>query len=189
MNVFDFDKTIFPVDSSTEFFLYCLRKYPRYVMKNLAAYSQKGIKYAVGKGEAAELKEQLFSFLRFLPDPQKDVQTFWDKNFNRINSWYMQMKQDDDVIISASPEFLLRPVAEKLGVHLIATPMNIASGLIEGANCHDYEKVIRFRQEYPEAKIDAFYSDSFSDVPLARLASRAYLVKPKEIISWPADKL
>ena len=189
MNVFDFDETIFPVDSSAAFFRFCLRKYPRLVLKNAAGFSLAGARYAAKQAKAAELKEELFSFLAYLPEPEKEVRLFWEKNFSRINSWYLSMKREDDVIISASPEFLLRPVAEKLNVDLLATPMDIHSGRILGRNCHDDEKAIRFREKYPAEQIDAFYSDSLSDAPLARIALHPYLVKHGIPEPWPSDRL
>lgn len=50
-------------------------------------------------------------------------------------------------ICSASPSLLLRPFAEKLGVHLIATELEVVDGVltgrIVGRNCRRDEKVCR----------------------------------------------
>ena len=92
------------------------------------------------------------------------------------------------MIISASPAFLLEPITRELGVALIATPMDSRSGQIRGENCHDEEKVRRFYEKYPDAEIDAFYSDSLSDAPMARLAKTAYLVKRGELLDWPSEE-
>ena len=43
----------------------------------------------------------------------------------------------------------------------------------------------RFRQAYPDAEIDAFYSDSHSDDPLARIARRAVMVRGDRLLPWP----
>ena len=52
--------------------------------------------------------------------------------------WYLMKKRDDDLIISASPDFVVRPAAEMLGVRLIATPMQIyVDGLLA---CRGYLK-------------------------------------------------
>ena len=80
----------------------------------------------------------------------------------------------------------MRPAAERLGVWLIATPMDKRTGKIEGRNCHDEEKVRRFRAEYPGAEVEEFFSDSLSDTPMARLAKRAFLVKRGGVLTpWP----
>jgi phosphoserine phosphatase len=63
--------------------------------------------------------------------------------------------------------------------------MDPYSGRILGRNCHDEEKLRRFRAEYPDADIDCFYSDSLSDAPLASIAAHAILVKGDRLLPWP----
>jgi hypothetical protein len=187
MNVYDFDQTIFHPDSSYAFFTYCLKHFPREVMqetgqkiKALFSFFTRG-----DSANAAPLKEALFSFLAYLPEVEMTVDAFWKENEKNIAPWYLEQKKPDDLIISASPEFLLRPICEKLGVSLIATQMDPATGHVLGLNCHDREKLRRFRAEYPDAEIDCFYSDSLFDAPLAEIARTAFLVKKDKIIPWP----
>jgi phosphoserine phosphatase len=66
--------------------------------------------------------------------------------------------------------------------------MDPFSGHILGNNCHDKEKVRRFRLEYPDYAIDEFYSDSLSDTPLASIAARAFLVKGNILLPWPSER-
>lgn len=185
MNVYDFDKTIFYPDSSCRFFLFCLKRYPAKVLPVIPKSLGLALQYKRRHISAKPLKQQLFSFLTRLDDVDAAVTEFWRRNRNNLQDWYLRQKQDDDLIISASPEFLLAPIAEELGVRLIATKMDRFSGRIVGANCHDVEKVNRLRAEYPNETIDAFYSDSYSDSPLAALAERAFLVKKRERSPWP----
>jgi phosphoserine phosphatase len=51
-------------------------------------------------------------------------------------------------------------------------------------NCHGEEKVRRYREAFGDAPIDEFYSDSYSDTPLAKLAAKAYLVKGDKRLPW-----
>lgn len=185
MNVYDFDKTIYYPDSSYHFFLFCLKRHPAVVLPVLPKAMLLALRYRHGTVGAAELKEQLFSFLPRLKDAEEEIRLFWRGHRCNLRDWYLRQKKPDDLIISASPAFLLRPIADELDVRLIATPMNIKSGRIEGLNCHDREKVRRFREEYGNAAIHAFYSDSLSDSPVAELAERAYLVKKDKICDWP----
>ena len=185
MNSYDFDKTIFYPDSSVCFYKYCLRKHPSAILRTIPGAIPKAIKYSLGKIETKELKEQLFSFLRFLPDVDAAVEAFWEENFDGIGKWYLEQKRADDLIISASPYFLLSPVCRKLGVSLIATPMDKKTGKIEGKNCHDSEKVRRFYEAYPDGKTENFYSDSLSDSPMAEIADKAWLVTKHKLSPWP----
>jgi len=185
MNTYDFDQTIFNPDSSYKFVMYCLKKHPGAVLRTLPGTLFKAVRYSAGKIETKELKEQVFSFLAFLEDVDSVVENFWAENFPRIEKWYLTQKRDDDIIISASPEFLLRPACDRLGVALIATPMDKHSGRIDGLNCHDSEKVRRFYEKYPGAHTENFYSDSLSDTPMAMIADKAWIVKKEDIRPWP----
>ena len=187
MNCYDFDETLFFPDSSYLFVMYCLRHWPRAVLRALPGTLFVGVKKILRLADTRELKQQVFSFLRDLDDPDRVVEEFWAENFERgLAAWYLPQRREDDVILSASPEFLLRPAAERLGVRLIATRMDRHTGEILGKNCHDYEKVTRFYREYPGARVDRFYSDSLSDSPMARIAKTAVLVVDRETLApWP----
>lgn len=67
----------------------------------------------------------------------------------------------------------------------IASEVNPLTGELLGSNCRGEEKVKRFNEVYPNETIDDFYSDSLSDLPLARMAHKAYLVKNQKVCSWP----
>lgn len=188
MNVYDFDKTIFYPDSSVKFFFHCLKRHPLAVLRTVPALAVGAVRYAAGSLDTKGLKERIFAFLRFLPDAQDEVEDFWQQNFRRVGGWYLERRRPDDLIISASPEFLLRPAADRLGVRLIATSMDIKTGRIDGANCHDMEKLRRFETEYGDAAVDEFYSDSLSDTPMAERAERAYLVSRGALKPWRDGK-
>ena len=185
MNVYDFDKTIFYPDSSFKFSLFCLRRYPGCFKIDIGDRILAFINFALYKHVDDNMKEAIFSYIKYLPDVGSLVEEFWDEHEKDIQSWYLQKKQDDDIIISASPEFLIGPIAKRLGVRYIATRLSPNSGKICGTNCHDEEKVRRFRQEYPGAHIDEFYSDSLSDTPMAKIADKAFIVNKGEIGAWP----
>lgn len=113
------------------------------------------------------------------------LKEFWIKNRGRIKPWYLVQKKPDDVIISASPEFLLRTICKELGIsYLIASKVDPKTGLFNGENCEGEEKVLRFKKQFRNVQIDEFYSDSKTDTPLATLARKAFLVKGNKIITW-----
>ena len=185
MNIYDFDKTIFYPDSSATFYRYCLKTVPRAVLPTVPRSLAAALRYRQGRLGAKELKEQLFSFLPAVGEIDLLVSAFWRENEHRIGSWYLAQKRDDDLIISASPRFLLAPICKKLGVSLIATEMDPRTGQILGENCHDIEKPKRFLARYPDAHAECFYSDSLSDAPMAELADRSFLVAKHRLSPWP----
>lgn len=184
MNVYDFDKTIYDGDSTTDFIFWCLRKKPHLALTffpGLAAFGG----YLVKLCKKTYFKEKFYRFLIHLPDVDSWVNTFWDEHLDKIQDWYLIRQQEDDIIISASPTFLLKPACERLKInHLLASQVDKNTGLYLGINCHGPEKVRRFYNAFPGAEIDEFYSDSLSDAPLANLSKRAFLVKGEELIPW-----
>ena len=185
MNTYDFDKTIFYPDSSACFYRYCLRHHPRAVIPTIPGSIRMALRYKMGKASAKSLKEQLFSFLVSVQNIEDVVASFWGVNEKRLGDWYLRQKKDDDLILSASPRFLLQPICDKLHVSLIATEMDPRTGIIEGKNCHDHEKVSRFYAMDPNGHTEAFYSDSLSDSPMAEIADKAFLVKKHRLSPWP----
>jgi len=180
MNVYDFDNTIFRGDSTARFFGFCLRRYPR-IARRLPVVSTAALLLLIGKTDKTGFKSRLFGFLQDIPDIEAEVAAFWSNNAGRIKPWYLARKRPDDLIISAGPEFLLRPVCPRL----IASRVDPKTGAYSGKNCDGEEKLRRYRAEFGDAAIDEFYSDSLSDAPLARIAARAYLVRGDQVLPWP----
>lgn len=183
MNVYDFDGTIYDGDSSVDFFLYVLKQRPsvlRYTPKQAWGFLLYGLKQI----SKTELKEYFFGFLSSI-DAEKLTEDFWNYNRCKIYKWYLDQQQQDDIIISASPEFLLKPICQRLGIHhLIASKVDARSGKFSGENCHGAEKVQRLSTEYHVTQIDNFYSDSYSDLPLAQIAGKAFLIVNGNMRKW-----
>ena len=129
-------------------------------------------------------KQKLLSFVSKIDDIDKAVLDFWKEHQKKIKQFYLEMKQDTDIIISASPEFLIAPICHQLGVAVMGTRVDNRTGIFDGENCHGEEKVRRLYEVYPDAEIDEFYSDMYCDTPLARLAKSAYIVKGNKISPW-----
>jgi HAD superfamily phosphoserine phosphatase-like hydrolase len=180
MNVYDFDNTIYKGDSTADFYIFCLKRH-----KKIAALAPSLLKavikfYVFKRGTKTDMKQVMYRFLTKI-DFKQDLGDFWESHIGNIKPWYLAQQKPDDVIISASPLFLLTPACERLGIkHLIASVVNPETGVYTGINCHGEEKVRLFRERY-DGEIDSFYSDSHSDDPLARISKKAYLVKGDEL--------
>lgn len=189
MNVYDFDGTIYDGDSTLDFYFFCLKKHPWVVI--YFAYQIWGVfLHLIGKIDITTMKEHFFSFLSGLHDTDSLTKSFWSEHQYKIQSWYLAQKEKTDVIISASPEFLLEPICFCLDVQPpIATQVDRKSGKIQGKNCKAEEKVRRFYIRFPHKKIHLFYSDSRTDEPLAILAAEAFFIKGKKIAAWKEGAL
>jgi hypothetical protein len=181
MNVYDFDHTIYRGDSSLDFFFFVLRRKP--YLAALAPLQAWGIlRYLFHRISKETMKSSFFRFIRFIR-VETMAEQFWKRNIRKIKPWYIEQRRDEDVIISASPEFLLEPVArEYLRCALIASRVDPKTGAYTGKNCYGEEKARRFRERYGDEKIDNFFSDDYADMPLMRIAKQAFLVKKDTII-------
>jgi phosphoserine phosphatase len=183
MNVYDFDGTIYDGDSSLDFFRFVLSKKP-YLLCLLPLQLLGMLKYALRIVLKEKMKEEFFIFIRFIPIDTM-VSRFWDRHYKKIKPWYLAQKQDSDVVISASPEFLLASlVRDRLQVRLIASIIDTHTIRYVGKNCYGKEKVRRFRELYMDAEIDKFFSDNYSDLPLAQVAKNAFFVTCDDITEW-----
>lgn len=177
MNVYDFDGTIYKNDSTRDFYYYLLRHHTK-VIKYLPKFILDAIKYKLDVVTKTKMKETFYRFLNSFSDGEIDkiVLMFWAKHRHKIYDWYYKQKNETDVIISASPRYILEPICKELNVNLICSEVNVKNGDYIGVNCYGEEKVKRFYKEYPNAVIDKFYSDSKSDEPLAKIAKKAFRV-------------
>ncbi len=183
MNVYDFDNTIYAGDSTFDFWLYCVRKFPG-ALRALPGGLLYGMLFQVKLCGRERFKEMFYGFLRYIPDVQKEVTQFWDCHESRIKHFYLERKKPDDLVISASPDFLISEICHRLGIAFLASPVAPDTGKLEGQNCRGPEKARRFRAEYPDAEIGQFYSDSVSDLFMARQAREAFFVKGDMVQKW-----
>lgn len=182
MKIYDFDGTIYDGDSSVDFFRFCIKQ-NLWCLRILPVFGVYVVLYFLKLCSKEKMKSAYFRFVRCFDDINSVVVAFWEEHEDKIKEFYLKQKQADDIIISASPTFLLKPICERLCVTLIATETDPKSGKLLGKNCHGEEKVLRLRS-VTDCACEEFYSDSQSDAPLAKLAKRAYLVKGSEIKEW-----
>lgn len=183
-NIYDFDNTIFRGDSTFRFCRYIMRRHPTLLLR-LPGIGLAFLRMALGHRTKTWAKQQMYRALLTPIDAGALLEDYWARNLHRVKQWYLDGQQESDIVISASPEFLLRPACERLGIrHLIASKVDIESGDCHGLNCHGEEKVRRYRLECEQVPFH-FYSDSLSDSPMARLAEKAFWVKGDSISDWP----
>ena len=183
MNIYDFDHTIYNGDSSVDFWLFALCRKP-YLVVFLPLQIYGTALFLLGIYSKERMKEAFFIFIRHVP-LDKMTANFWERNRSKIKPWYLRQKQDSDVIISASPAFLLEPVVcGYLGVALIASRIDTNTGKYIGKNCFGKEKITRLYEIYPDCIIESFYSDSYTDTALARLAKKAFFVRKATVTEW-----
>lgn len=131
MNVYDFDNTILRGDSTARFFAWCLLRAPR-MWLDAPGQIGNAVLFLLKKREKQAFKERMLSFLSRV-DVDRELERFWNKNLARVKPFYREKHREDDVVISASPEFLIRPACAQLGIrHVLGSPVDKYTGRFSG---------------------------------------------------------
>lgn len=178
MNIYDFDGTLYSGDSTMDFLKYSFQQHPALV-RFLPAMGWAAVRYFVLKSIDKTAMKEIFYRIFTAYDAEALLEEFWNTHEQKIFPWYPGGQQKaDDIIISASPEFLLKPICDRLGIrHLMASRVDPKTGKYTGKNCWGPEKPIRLKDQMGIVSCDNFYSDSYSDQPLAEIADKAWIVK------------
>lgn len=182
MNVYDFDKTIYDGDSSIDFVKYCFKRNKKSLLI-LPKFILLSFLYLIKICEKEQLKSSFFKVIVYFDNIDKLVEEFWEINEYKIKKFYKKNRKKSDIVVSASPEFLLKPIAEKYQFTLIATKIDLKTGNVIGKNCYGREKIIRLK-DCGITSCKNFYSDSLSDEPIANISKNAYIIKGEEQIVW-----
>lgn len=162
VDIYDFDKTMVPFDSGSLFWVYCLLHYPWIIIcgpYQLLA----GILWLSGVWNLTKVKGPFFSFIRLIP-LEKAVIKFWDKYEDKVFDWAKKENRERfSVVISASPDFLIKEIANRVIFDDFICTVHDKNGNIVGENCHDREKVRLFSEKYPDAHVVNVYSDSIKN--------------------------
>ncbi len=186
MNVYDFDGTIFPTDCSIGFCIWCMKKHPKMWFSFFPKLVKALIQRKRGKIPEYLIQRKFFSYLMHVDDFDVQIEKYWDKNEKKIAAWYLKQKKPDDLIISASPDCIIGPIANRLGVNYMATEFDREYGIFLNNLMYAKEKA-RYIFDHGFPVIDNFYSDSLADTPLALCAEKAHLVsnKARTVSDWP----
>ncbi len=186
MNVYDFDGTIFYSDCSIGFALWCMKRHPKLWFTFLPGMIKSLIMHKLGILPNYLLQRKMFSYLTMIDDFDIQIERYWDKYENRISAWYLAQKRPDDLIISASPDCIIGPIANRLGVNYMATEYDREYGVFMNNLMYAKEKA-KYIIDHGFPVIDNFYSDSLADTPLALCAEKAHLVKDHAttVVDWP----
>jgi len=189
LNLYDFDDTIYHGNSAFHFFIFCWKKG---LIKTSHALKIpfKWIQYITKNITYTQLQEFIASGLSNIDNLDELLEEFWEKHKKNLKLFYINKKdRSKDIIISASAEFLLEPIAKELGVKkLIGSDVDRKTGKAARPMCRGEEKVIEFKKQYPKAEINEAYGNSSHDIPYMKLAKQAFMVKGNKLHDFKTYK-
>ncbi len=184
MNVFDFDNTIYDGESFVDIFIMVFKKDPT-LLKYVPSMVSGLIQYKKGtlrlETAFAKYSKYFEEYVVTLKDLNGLAVEFWDTHMDRIKPFYKEIQQEDDVVISASPEIMIAEICRRLGIkNYIGSQINEKTGQL-GRVCFREKKIEAFFERYPDGKIDCLYTDSMHDKPLMDISDKVFFVKGNKI--------
>lgn len=190
MNVYDFDNTIYKGETVLDFYKFYLKKdisllkYIPLIFSVLLRYKMRRISL-----EELEKKASIYSEKNIPHILKFSAKEFWDKHESKIKDFYLKQQRADDVVVSASFSFLLDEICRRLGIrYCLCSELEPESGKIKRI-CYRDSKPEIFKENFPNAEIDNFYTDSLNDLPMIMLAKKAYLVKGEKLTEIKKENL
>ncbi len=190
MNVYDFDNTIYKGETVLDFYKFYLKKdisllkYIPLIFSVLLRYKMRRISL-----EELEKKASIYSEKNIPHIFKFSAKEFWDKHESKIKDFYLKQQRADDVVVSASFSFLLDEICRRLGIrYCLCSEIEPESGKVKRI-CYRDSKPEIFKENFPNAEIDNFYTDSLNDLPMIMLAKKAYLVKGEKLTEIKKENL
>lgn len=185
MNVYDFDNTILKGDTEQYFFAYINDK--KLLSNNdllkLAKLYKKRI--VNNKVNIFILNKYYRLVIRNIKNIDKVIEVFWIEHKKYIKPFYSKIRRSDDVVSSATPLFLLMPIFRMMKIkNYIAPEFNFKTYKFERNYNYGKNKAKNFVKKYGLNQIDKFYSDSDSDVYLAKIAKTPIKVIENKFEEW-----
>lgn len=182
MKVYDFDGAVYRGNSVWEFYWFCLRRHPR-ILTCLPRQIWVLLCCWFGVKPRAAFWQAFYAYFQYLPDVDDLASEFWnERRLRKLNRAYLAVRGEKDLILSASPECLLKPVCRELGVGFIGAIVD--SKTCAWLGCSATEKLHRFRQQYPKDPIEMFWSTRLSDHPVAQEANKRCVVRGSMVTDW-----
>ncbi len=184
MKVFDFDNTIYSGESTVDFFLFCIKKKPS-LIKYLPLVLKMVFLYKMRKLPLEKLYSIAIKMMNVVVDNKENadsfIEEFWSINKKKLREEFLDMIEQDDVVISGSPILLLDGVKEYLNTDKIYGTIIDLEGKEKPFICYGENKLLLLKLLYKDLHIDEVYTDSYSDLPLIMNSDVAYMVKNNKI--------
>ena len=188
-DLYDFDDTIYHGNSPLHFFKFC-RKRKLIKLSHFIKIPFKYLQYKTKIITYTQMSEFIFSCVKDIPNLDKVIHEFWLEHGKNVKPFYANKKdKSKDIIISASPEFLLKPFIDELGIYqFIGSDLDPKSGKASRPMCRGEEKVVQFKKHHPSGKVRNAYGNSSHDIPYMLLAENAFMLKGYKMLPFEEYK-
>ncbi|MCM1363694.1 MAG: haloacid dehalogenase-like hydrolase [Faecalibacterium sp.] len=184
MNVFDFDNTVYDGETLVDFILYYVLhdiKIWRFIPKLLFIWLKDSLHLFTVEEAVEAYAGFLEGYYVHIKTLDEDTVKFWNSHEKKIKPFYEKIRRDDDVFVTGTTDFIFDEIARRMGIkNYITSAVDRKTGKFTRL-CFLENKVKLFREAYPDAEIENFYTDSMNDKSMMDISKNVYLVKGKKI--------
>ena len=180
IKVFDFDNTIYKGESSIDFALFMMRSNKRVILY-LPSIFWNLLRYKLCIVDREKLQAAITDAVKFIVRDKEEVlrlaDSFWKKHVRKLDKRMLDSISADDVIVTASPSFLISAAGNRLKTkNIIGSVLDLDKKEVAYLNFGE-NKVKKYRELYGTESIGCFYTDSFNDKKMMDISDRVFLVK------------
>ena len=184
MKVFDFDNTIYRGESSIDFSIFMIRKNKRIILY-LPTIFISLVKYKLCLVNKVKLEKTINDFLKVMIKDKREtfrtIAEFWSKNEHKLDKKILNIIKHDDVIMTASPSFLVHGIQKRLNTrNIICTEVDPDKREMTYFNFGE-NKLRRFKELYGDRKIDCLFTDSYNDKAIMDISEKVFMVRKGHI--------
>lgn len=202
--LFDMDKTLVPVNTGSLYVKWRFRR--REARKrDMLRYAAWMAQYAAGVLDPVDISEKGLRALAGVDEAQfrQECLTWFHEEVAPLVTHAARREVERRreqghvlAVLSASTDFVTRPLAESLGIeHVLCTELEVdAQGRFTGeaSLCYGAEKLTRAQRWAAEQGVDlgrsSFYTDSVSDVPVLEAVGEPRVINPDPRLRWKASQ-
>ncbi|WP_028519296.1 haloacid dehalogenase-like hydrolase [Ruminococcus flavefaciens] len=180
MKVFDFDNTLYHGESAVDLALYMIKNNKKVIL-HLPKIFINLIKYKLCLVNKRKMVDAINDFLQNVLSGKDElmdsIEGFWDKNRFKLDRKMLNRIQNDDIIITAGPDFLINGIRNLINTdHIISSRIDTNKMKVKYLNFGS-NKVNGYMSLYGDKRIDCFYTDSYNDKALMDISDKVFIVK------------
>ena len=184
IKVFDFDNTIYRGESAVDLAFFMIKSNKR-ILFFVPTIFYNLIKYKlclVDKDNMQRVINRCFkSAIKDKNGLLGPVESFWEKHSCKLDERMLKRIGKDDIIITATPDFLINGIKDRLNTsNIISSEVDAEKREVTYFNFGD-NKVRKYKELYVRRKIYRFYTDSYNDKALMDISERVFIVKKGRI--------
>ena len=185
MKVFDFDNTLYRGESAADLFFFMIKR-NRKLKKHLPVILINLVKYKLCLVDKDKLESAINGLMKAIIRSREELLAvtadFWRENSHKLNPGILRYMAPEDAVITASPRFLIEGIRDRLPAEtIVCSEVDLDRKCVTWFNFGE-NKVKRYNSLCGDRPVSCFFTDSYNDRAMMKLAGKVFLVRKGRIV-------